>query len=136
MKTNNKTTAMNKIINNKKQINVSQILVQILVICIIVLSSIYFDDSERQVINVLGFLIAFFASIYMHKFFFPFILLSVTAYLLAGTQELYNTSYIYLPITKILWTIGNVSLPIGILHFIYKLLFKFKIVERDNENSN
>ena len=124
---------MNKMNNNKKQIRVSQILVEILVICIIVLSSIYFDDSQRQIINVLGFLIAFFASIYMHKFFFPFILLSVTAFLLAGTQELYNRNYIYLPITKILWTIGNVSLPIGILHFIYKIIFKFKIVERDGE---
>ena len=129
----NKTT-MNKMSNNKKQIRVSQILVEILVICLIIISSMYFDDSERQIVNVLGFLIAFFASIYMHKFFFPFILLAVTAYLLAGTQELYNSSYIYLPITKILWTIGNVSLPIGILHFIYKIIFKFKIVERDEKS--
>ena len=131
--TTNKTT-MNKMSNNKKQIRVSQILVEILVICLIIISSMYFDDSERQIVNVLGFLIAFFASIYMHKFFFPFILLAVTAYLLAGTQELYNSSYIYLPITKILWTIGNVSLPIGILHFIYKIIFKFKIVERDEKS--
>ena len=129
----NKTT-MNKMSNNKKQIRVSQILVEILVICLIIISSMYFDDSERQIVNVLGFLIAFFASIYMHKFFFPFILLAVTAYLLAGTQELYNSSYIYLPITKILWTIGNVSLPIGIVHFIDKIIFKFKIVERDEKS--
>lgn len=127
----NKMITINKMSNNKKQIEVSQILVEVLIICLIILSSIYFNDSERQIINVLGFLIAFFASIYMHKFFFPFILLSVTAFLLAGTQELYNRSYVYLPITKILWTIGNVSLPIGIIHFIYKLVFKFKIVEKD-----
>ena len=126
-------TTMNKMSNNKKQIRASQVLVEILVICLIIISSMYFDDSERQIINVLGFLIAFFASIYMHKFFFPFILLSVTAYLLAGTQELYNESYIYLPITKILWSIGNISLPIGMLHFIYKIIFKFKIVESDEE---
>ena len=126
-------TTMNKMSNNKKQIRASQVLVEILVICLIIISSMHFDDSERQIINVLGFLIAFFASIYMHKFFFPFILLSVTAYLLAGTQELYNESYIYLPITKILWSIGNISLPIGMLHFIYKIIFKFKIVESDEE---
>ena len=126
-------TTMNKMSNNKKQIRASQVLVEILVICLIIISSMHFDDSERQIINVLGFLIAFFASIYMHKFFFPFILLSVTAYLLAGTQELYNESYIYLPITKILWSIGNISLPIGMLHFIYKIIFKFKIVERDEK---
>ena len=124
---------MNKMSNNKKQIRASQVLVEILVICLIIISSMYFDDSERQIINVLGFLISFFASIYMHKFFFPFILLSVTAYLLAGTQELYNESYIYLPITKILWSIGNISLPIGMLHFIYKIIFKFKIVEIDEK---
>lgn len=116
----------------KKQIKVSQVLVEVLIICTIFLSAFYSDDDTKQIVNTIAFLVAFFASLYMHRFFFPFILLSVTCYLAASTQELFSTSYTYLPITKILWTIGNYALPVGILHFIYRLVFKFKITERDD----
>jgi len=115
----------------KKQIKINHIVLEILIICTVFLGAYFSSDTTKQVINVIAFLIAFLASIYMHRFFFPFILLSVTCYLLASTQELYNCSYTYLPVTKLLWSIGNYAFPIGIMHFIYKLLFKFKIEERD-----
>ena len=116
----------------KKQIKVSQVLAEVLIICVIFLSAFYSDDDTKQIVNAIAFLVAFFASLYMHRFFFPFILLSVTCYLAASTQELFSNSYTYLPITKFLWAVGNIALPIGILHFIYKLIFKFKITERDD----
>lgn len=116
----------------KKQIRGSQILTEILIICTIVLAAFYSDDDTKQLVNTVAFLVAFFASIYMHKFFFPFILLSVTCYLFASTQELFNSSYAYLPMTKLLWSIGNYALPIGILHFLYKLIFQFKIIDKDD----
>ena len=116
----------------KKQIKISQVIVEILIICTILLGAYYSNDGTKQIVNTIAFLIAFFASLYMHRFFFPFILLSVTCYLAASTQELYNTKYAYLPITKFLWAVGNIALPIGILHFIYKLIFKFQITEKDD----
>lgn len=118
--------------NCKTNIRLSQVLVEVFIIITIILGAAYSDDNTKQIINVLAFLIAFIATIYMHKYFFPFILLSVTCFLLAATQELYNDSYTYLPITKTLWSIGNYSLPIGIAHFIYKLIFNFKIIDKDD----
>lgn len=115
----------------KKQIKISHIVLEILIICTVFLGAYFSSDTTKQVINVIAFLIAFLASIYMHRFFFPFILLSVTCYLLASVQELYSSGYVYLPITKILWSIGNYTFPIGIVHFIYKLMFEFKIEEKD-----
>lgn len=116
----------------KKEIKISQIIVEILIICTILLGAYYSNDGAKQIANTIAFLVAFFASLYMHRFFFPFILLSVTAYLAASTQELFNEQYAYLPITQLFWTIGNIALPVGILHFIYKLVFKFKITEKDD----
>ena len=49
-------------------------------------------------------------------------------YMLAITQEFYNAQYAYLEETKALWTAGNLFLPMGILHFAYRLAFKYKIV--------
>lgn len=116
----------------KKQIKISQVILEILIICTIILGAYYSNESTKHIVNTIAFLIAFFASLYMHRFFFPFILLSVTCYLAASTQELYNIEYTYLPITNFFWTIGNISLPIGILHFLYKLIFKFQITEKDD----
>lgn len=117
--------------DNKQVIGVSQVLLQILIMCVIFITAFYTDKSTKEIVTVSAFLVAFFVSIYMHRFFFPFILLSVTCYLLASIQELFAVEYAQAKITKILWTVGNFSFPIGILHFTYKLLFKFKITDID-----
>mgnify|MGYP003562045624 FL=1 len=41
-------------------------------------------------------------------------------------------NYDYTDFTKYFWNAGNLLLPVGIVTFILQLIFKYKIVERDD----
>lgn len=115
----------------KQKIHKKEVFSRIAIIFFVILLAYFTDDTEKQFLNIIGFFLAFCASIIMHKHFVPWICFCTMCYLMAGLQEFYNQSYIYLPITKYLWTCGNAFLVIGIITFAVNLKFKFKIVEND-----
>lgn len=102
-----------------------------LVIVLTFFLAYFSEENERKIISTIGFLIAFFVTIYLHKHFFPFVTIAIACYLMADIQELWNEKYTYLPITRFLWTTGNIMLPIGMLTFLYRIIFKYKIVENE-----
>ena len=117
-----------------QKITVTEVILRILIILLVFTLAYFSKDSTKQIYSVGGFLIAFLVSVYLHKHFFPFIILSILCYLMASTNELWNASYTYLPVTKILWSAGNIFLPIGIINFAYRLFFKYKIVEHEEND--
>lgn len=114
-----------------KTISIKEVILRLLIITVVFILALGSKDSQKQVISTVGFFVAFIASIYLHKHFFPYLILAILCYMMASLQELWNEKYIYLDITKFLWTAGNIFLPIGVLNFIYKLLFKYKIVDHE-----
>ncbi|MEG0848488.1 MAG: hypothetical protein RSE50_00885 [Myroides sp.] len=115
----------------KTTISIKEVILRLLIITAVFVLAFISKDSEKQVISTVGFFVAFVASIYLHKHFFPFLILAILCYLMASLQELWNENYIYLDITKDLWTAGNIFLPIGVVNFAYKLIFKYKIVDHE-----
>mgnify|MGYP003610834012 CR=1 FL=1 len=115
----------------KKTITKYEVIIRFLVITLSFFLAYFSEESERKIISTIGFFIAFFVIIYLHKHFFPFVTLAIACYLMADIQELWNEKYTYLPITRFLWTAGNVLLPIGMLTFLYRIIFKYKIIENE-----
>ena len=116
----------------KEKLPQKEAIFRTLMVIAVVIISVYAKDSHKQVINSLAFLFAFFCSIYLHRYFYPLFVAAMFFYLIASLQELWNANYAYLTITKIYWTIGNILLPIGLIDFIYRLLFKYKIAKDEN----
>lgn len=117
----------------KNMISKTEVILRCIIIMIVFLLAYYTEDADRQVISVIGFLAAFIGTLYMHRHFFPFTVLAIFCYLSASTQELWNADYAYVPITKFLWSAGNIFLPLGVISFIYQIIFKYKIVENGPE---
>lgn len=116
----------------KQIITKNEVLIRLLIILLVFALAYYSGDSEKQIVSVVGFVIAFGISLYLHKHFFPFVSVAIACYAMAASQELWSAEYTYLPITKLLWSIGNILLPLGFMSFLYRIIFKYKIV--DNEN--
>lgn len=114
-----------------QKITVKEVILRILIILLVFTLAYYSKDTQRQIYSTIGFLVAFLASVYLHKHFFPFIILAIFCYLTASSTELWNEGYSYIKVTKFLWTAGNIFLPIGILNFVYRLIFKYKIIEHE-----
>lgn len=113
--------------NRKQKITISEILARILVM-ISAFSFAYLGNVEaKQYLSLFGLLLAFAASVYLHRHFFPFIVAATLCYLLAILQEFFSPAYAYLPITRFLWTSGNILLPVGFLDLIYRLAFKYEV---------
>lgn len=117
----------------KERITMWEVIARIITMILVFIISYFIKDSDRQYLSVLGLLVAFFCSIYLHRHFFPFLTAAITCFLLGSVQELWNASYVYLPVTRFLWVSGNILLPIGIIDFMLKLIFKYKIVENDHK---
>jgi hypothetical protein len=115
----------------KKTITIKEVLLRMFIILTVFVLAYCSKDTSKQIISVIGFLIAFFASLYLHKHFFPFLILAILCYLMASLQELWNERYVYLQVTKFLWTAGNIFLPLGVLNFLYKIIYKYKIIENE-----
>lgn len=111
----------------KEKITIWEIIARVLIVFLAFFISYYSKDSEKQILSLIGFLIAFLCSIYLHKHFFPFFTAAIGFYLLGCLQEFWNENYTYLNITKLYWTVGNVLLPLGVIDFAFKLRYKYKI---------
>ena len=118
---------MREMFLDKEIITIKDLSLKIIVILIVLLYSYFASDYERQLLSWMGLVLAFLGTIVLKKHFMPFMFICVICYLTASTQEFWSSAYEYLPITKWLWTAGNAFLPMGIFHFIYRLIFKYKI---------
>ena len=117
---------------NKTTITKWEVLSRVLLILFAAVFAYYAKDGTKQILNNLGLTIAFGISIFLHKHFFPLFIGAILCYLIASTQELYSAEYTYLESTKLFWSLGNLLLPLGIADFLYKLKYKYKIVEHED----
>lgn len=123
-----------KITNHKKlTITKKEAVIRVIVITLALCVAFYAKDGHRQILNTAALLVAFFGTIYLHKHFFPLFVLAFFCYVTASAQELWSQSYVYLPVTKFLWSAGNFLIPFAVLDFIYRLVFKYKIVDKDGQ---
>lgn len=123
---------LNKI---REHISGYEVLLRLLTTVLVIVLVYYSEKSDREIINVIGFSIAFLTSIYLHKHFFPMMTATTLFYLLASSQQLYSGDK-EPPIIDVYWSIGNVLLVFSILSFAYRLIFKYKIVEHDTNNQS
>lgn len=119
-------------IMNKTTITKWEILSRVLLILFAAVFAYYAKDGTKQILSTLGLTIAFGISIFLHKHFFPLFMGAILCWLIASTQELYSAKYTYLESTKLFWSLGNLLLPLGIADFLYKLKYKYKIVEHED----
>ena len=98
------------------------ILIKLAIIGFAFILARYTTDGGKQIISIIGFAIAFVASLIMHKHFFPFVTTAITCYLMAASQELWNDKYAYLEITKLLWVAGNILLSVGFLKLLLETI--------------
>lgn len=117
---------------NKTTITKWEILSRVLLILFAAVFAYYAKDGTKQILSTLGLTIAFGISIFLHKHFFPLFMGAILCWLIASTQELYSAKYTYLESTKLFWSLGNLLLPLGIADFLYKLKYKYKIVEHED----
>lgn len=118
-----------KINNLKEKITSKEVMLRVIIVILTIILVYYADNTERQLINIIGFLIAFFISIYLHKHFFPLMTAALFFYLVASLQEFWNVRYVYSIITETYWFIGNAFLIVSVVKFAWDLKFKYKIVE-------
>ena len=130
---------MNKILKKMKQklnnirekITGMEVILRILTILLVAFLVYFSEKTEREIITVVGFAIAFIISIYMHK---HFLTITTLFYLVASSQELYS-GVEKPPIIDTYWFIGNCFLIISIVTFAYRLIFKYKIIEHDDNKA-
>ena len=122
----------NKINNLKETIDSKEILLRTMLLILTIVLVYYSDSTSRQVINIFGFLIAFFVSIKLHRHFFPLMTATLFMYLVASLQEFMNITYVYSVVTDTYWKLGNGLLIVSILRFTYTLIYKYKIVKNDD----
>ena len=121
-----------KVKNFKEKITSKEVMLRVMIVILTTVLVYYADNTERQLINIVGFLISFFISIYLHKHFFPLMTAALFFYLIASLQEFWNINYIHSIVTETYWFIGNTFLTISILKFAWDLKFKYKIVEHED----
>ena len=122
----------NKINNLKETIDSKEILLRTMLLILTIVLVYYSDSTSRQVINIFGFLIAFFVSIKLHRHFFPLMTATLFMYLVASLQVFMNITYVYSVVTDTYWKLGNGLLIVSILRFAYTLIYKYKIVKNDD----
>ena len=125
-----------KVKNFKEKITSKEVMLRIMIVALTTILVYYSDNTERQLLNVIGFLVSFFISIYLHKHFFPLMTAALFFYLIASLQEFWNIKYIHSLVTETYWFIGNAFLIGSILKFAWDLKFKYKIVEHVEEISD
>ena len=123
-------------INQKKKITIEEVIIRYLIIIIAGVISVYSDDETKQWINVIAFGSGLIFTFYMRKHFFPLMTASLFCYFTASVNELFEPAYRYPPFTIMLWNIGNILLPAALFTFILQITFTYKIVKRNDENSN
>lgn len=115
------------------KITFKEVLLRIMIFVLVILIVLSTDDSQKQWISVIGFTIALLGTFYLRKHFFPFMTAAIGCYFVASVTELSAGVYDYSDFTKPFWTAGNILLPIGLITFVLQLLFKYKIVDQDED---
>lgn len=123
-----------KIKKLKETIDSKEILLRSMLMFVTILLVFYSDNDSREIFNILGFLIAFFVSIYLHKHFFPLMTATLFMYLIASLQEFWDITYVHSIVTEMYWKLGNALLIVSILRFTYTLIYKYKIVNNYDNN--
>lgn len=118
--------------NMENKITIKEILLRLLIFVLVVVIVTYSGDEQKQWLNVVGFTVALLGTFYLRKHFFPFMTAAIACYFIASITELSSGVYDYTDFTRPFWNAGNVLLPIGVVTFILQLIFKYKIVERDD----
>ena len=121
-----------KIKNLKKTIDTKEILLRSMILLVTVVLVYYSDTTSRQVLSILGFLTAFFVSIYLHKHFFPLMTATLFMYLVASLQEFWDITYVNSVVTETYWKLGNGLLIVSVLRFAYNIIYDYKIVKNDD----
>ena len=123
-------------INQRKKITIEEVIIKYLIIVVAGAISIYSDDETKQWINVVAFGSGLIFTFYLRKHFFPLMTASLFFYFIATVNEIFEPSYRYTEFTIMLWNMGNILLPIALFSFILQVTFTYKIIKRNNENSN
>ena len=123
-------------INQRKKITIEEVIIRYLIIIIAGVISVYSDHETKQWIDVIAFGSGLIFTFYMRKHFFPLMTASLFCYFTASVNELFEPAYRHTPFTIMLWHIGNILLPIALFTFILQITFTYKIVKRNDENSN
>ena len=122
--------------NQKKQITIDEVIIRYLIIIVAGVISVYSGYETKQWINVIAFGSGLIFTFYLRKHFFPLMTASLFCYFTASVNELFEPAYRYTPFTIMLWSIGNILLPAALFTFILQITFTYKIVKRNDENSN
>ena len=116
----------------KQSIDIKEVLLRFMILLITIVLVYYSDNTSRQVLNIVGFLIAFFVSIKLHKHFFPLMTATLFMYLVASLQEFWDIKYVHSVVTETYWKIGNGLLVASILRFAYTIIYNYKIIKNDD----
>ena len=129
---------MNRIFKNVKreQITLKDTLVSLSVIAMVALMAVLTEQWHKDSIKIVGFMAMLLVVVHLRRYFFPFVFASISCYLMASAQVLWSPNYKGLEITSILWFCGDVLLPIGFFHLIYRLIYKYEIVKRTETTEN
>lgn len=114
---------------DKIKINKREIVTRLAIFLTIICAAFFSRDTDKQIISSCVFTISFLICVYMHKYFFPWLVLALTFYLAASVQQLWNQSYEYMTVTKIYWAAGNLFMLVGFIDFCIRLKYKYKIVD-------
>ena len=123
-------------INQRKKITIEEVIIRYLIIILAGVISIYSDNETKQWINVIAFGSGLIFTFYMREHFFPLMTASLFCYFTASVNEIFEPSYRYTEFTIMLWNIGNILLPIALFSFILQVTFTYKIIKRNDKNSN
>lgn len=118
---------------NKISITLKEVILRVIIFIVVAVIVETTSPTSKQYLNVIGFTISLLGTFYLRKHFFPFMTAAIGCFLIASLTELWNEDYTYLPITVKYWAMGNILFPIGIITFIFQLIFKYKIVEKDED---
>lgn len=126
---------MNRVFKNVKreEITLKEAFISLAIIIMVGVLAILTEQWHKDSIKIVGFFFMLLAVVHLRRVFFPFVFASISCYLMASAQVLWDPDYKDLEITSILWFCGDALLPIGFFHLIYRLIHKYEIVLK-NEN--
>lgn len=115
-----------------ESIDTKEVLLRFMILLITIVLVYYSDNTSRQVLNIIGFLIAFFISIKLHKHFFPLMTATLFMYLIASLQEFWDIKYVHSVVTETYWKLGNGLLIVSVLRFAYTIIYNYKTVKNND----
>ena len=115
----------------RQTIDIKEVLLRSMILLVTIVLVYYSDTTSRQVLNIFGFLIAFFY-LYKIKHFFPLMTATLFMYLVASLQEFWDITYVHSVVTETYWKLGNGLLIVSVLRFTYTIIYNYKIVKNED----